>query len=324
MTKKQVPLIADLGTSKKIAIREAYGEALVQLGRVNPDVVVLEADVGSSTRSILFGEAFPERYYNVGIAEGNMMGIAAGLAVCEKIPFVNTFAVFATLRAGDPLRNLIALSELNVKIAAAYGGLSDSYDGATHQSVEDIAIARSIPNLTVIVPTDAIETKKAVWAAAAHPGPVLLRLSRAPVPILFDEETPFTIGKGTLLRMGTDVTLIACGHMVHKALTAASILHGRNISARVLGMPTIKPLDTELIMEAAEETGKVVTIEEHTIHGGLGSAVAEFLVQKHPTPMLLIGIEDRFGESGDYEQLLASHGLDSKSIANRVEQFLGE
>ena len=322
MIRKQVPLVANLETSKRIAIRDAYGEALVDVGRVNPDVVVLEADVGSSTKSILFGEAYPERYYNVGIAEGNMMGIAAGLAACGKTPFVNTFAVFATLRAADPLRNLIALSGLNVKIAAAYGGLSDSYDGATHQSVEDIAIARSIPNLTVIVPTDATETKEAVRAAAAHAGPVLLRLSRAPVPVLFDEESSFTIGKGNLLRMGTDVTLIACGYMVHKALGAASILAQQNISARVLAMPTIKPLDTDLILEAAQETGRIVTIEEHSIHGGLGSAVAEFLVQKRPTPMVLIGIEDRFGESGEYEALLAKYGLDSNSIATRVKQFI--
>jgi transketolase len=319
---RSIPTIARLETAEKKAIRDAYGEALVELGAENKDIVVLETDVGSSTRSILFGKAYPEKYFNVGIAEGNMMAIAAGLASCGKIPFVNTFAVFATLRAGDPLRNLVCLANLNVKVAAAYGGLSDSYDGATHQSVEDIAIARALPNVTVVVPTDAVETKAAVQAVARHKGPVFLRLGRAPVPILFAETPEFKIGEGVVLRPGRDFTLVACGYMVHKALEATEILVNDGFDPRVIAMPTIKPLDTELLLEAAIETGRIVTIEEHNIYGGLGSAVAEYLVQTRPVPMNIIGIPDRYGESGDYEELLRKMGLDGRSIAKQIYRFL--
>ena len=319
---RSIPTITRLETAEKKAIRDAYGEALVELGAENEDIVVLETDVGSSTRSMLFGKAYPEKYFNVGIAEGNMMAIAAGLASCGKIPFVNTFAVFATLRAGDPLRNLVSLANLNVKVAAAYGGLSDSYDGATHQSVEDIAIARALPNVTVVVPTDAVETKAAVQAAAQHKGPVFLRLGRAPVPILFAGTPEFKIGEGVVLRPGKDVTLVACGYMVHKALEATEILINEGFDPRVIAMPTIKPLDTELLLDAAIETGRIVTIEEHNIYGGLGSAVAEYLVQTCPVPMKIIGIPDRYGESGDYEELLRKMGLDGRSIAKQINRFL--
>lgn len=319
---RPIPVLNDLATSERKAIRDAYGEVLVQLGAENDDIVVLEADVGSSTKSILFGRAYPDRYFNVGIAEGNMMAMAAGFASCGKIPFVNTFAVFATLRASDPLRSLVSLPRLNVKVAAAYGGLSDSYDGATHQSVEDIAIARALPNMSIIVPTDAVETVQALKAAAAYDGPVLLRLSRAPLPVLFGEHPGFEIGKGVLLRSGKDVTLVSCGYMVHKALEAAESLVGEGIDCRVIAMPTIKPLDTEVVLQAAEETQGIVTIEEHNVHGGLGSAIAEYLVQTHPVPMLLIGIPDRYGESGEYEALLRRVGLDSPSITGRIREFV--
>lgn len=304
-----------------IAIRDAYGEALAELGEQRKDVVVLEADVGSSSKSIIFGRRHPERYFNVGIAEGNMMAMAAGFASCGKIPFVNTFAVFATLRAGDPLRTLVAYTGLNVKIAATYAGLSDSYDGATHQSVEDMAIVRAIPNISIVVPTDAVETKKAVAVVADYPGPVYFRLSRAAIPVLFSADHPFHIGKGNLLKEGTDIAIIACGYMVHKALEAAEILKNEDISARVIEMHTIKPLDESLVLDAAKETGRIVTIEEHSVYGGLGSAVAELLAQKYPTPMQIIGIPDRFGESGDYEELLAKCGLDTASLVSRVRDF---
>jgi transketolase len=304
------------------AIRDAYGETLVDLGEKMDNLVVLEADVGSSTKSALFGKAYPERYFNVGIAEGNMAAMAAGFAACGKIPFINTFAVFAMLRAADPLRTLIAYTGLNVKIAGAYGGLSDSYDGATHQAVEDIAIARAIPNITVVVPTDAVETEQAVWAVARHNGPVYLRLSRAVVPTISDATDQFAVGKARRLRKGSDVSLIACGYMVHKALEAAGLLQSAGIDAGVIAMPTIKPLDQDAVLEAARTTGAIATIEEHTIHGGLGSAVAELLSQSLPVPMEIIGIPDRFGESGEYEGILAACGLDADSIAARVKRLV--
>jgi len=302
--------------------REAYGAALRRLGEINDQVVVLEADVGNSTKSVLFSEAFPDRYFNVGIAENNMLGVAAGLAACGKIPFANTFAVFATMRAGDPLRSLIAYTGLNVKVAASYAGLSDSYDGATHQSVEDLAIARALPNLTVLVPADAHQTVQAVMAAAAYRGPVFIRLSRAVLPVIYKEEAGFPIGRGRVLRRGADVTLIACGYMVYKALQAAEMLAADySIKAGVIDMSTIKPLDTALLREAAEETGRIVTIEEHSIHGGLGSAVAEYLIQHHPVPMRLLGLPDVFGESGDYEALLTHFRLDAPGITKAVADF---
>lgn len=305
-----------------VAIRDAYGQALAELGEERHDIVVLEADVGGSTKSILFGEKYPERYFNVGIAEGNMMAMAAGFASCGKIPFVNTFAVFATLRAGDPMRTLAAYTGMNVKIAGTYAGFSDSYDGATHQSVEDMAIVRAIPNMSIVVPTDGMEAKQAVAAVADYPGPVYLRLSRAAVPVLFNSDHPFEIGKGNTLTEGNDVAIIACGYMVHKALETAEILKADGIGVRVIEMHTIKPLDESLVLEAARDTGKIVTIEEHSVYGGLGSAVAELLAQQKPTPMQIIGIPDRFGESGDYAELLAQYGLDTASLVSRVRRFV--
>ncbi|KYZ75998.1 transketolase [Anaerosporomusa subterranea] len=304
------------------AMREAYGEALVELGRSNPDVVVLDADVASSTRSILFKNAFPERFFNIGIAEGNMVGIAAGLAATGKIAFVNTFALFFALRAADPIRSLVAYNQLNVKIAGAYGGFSDSYDGASHQSVEDVSIMRSIPNLTVVVPSDEHSTRKATLAAAALKGPVYLRLSRAEVPPVHSPGMNFEIGKGIVVRTGKDVTIVANGYMVTKALEAATLLAETGIEAEVIDMHTVKPLDEQLLLASASKTGAVVTVEENTIYGGLGSAVAEVLAKTSPVPLEIVGIKDVFGESGSYEGILSKHGLDKDAVAEAVQKVL--
>ena len=297
------------------AMREAYGEALVELGKMNPDLVVLDADVASSSRSILFKQAFPERFFNVGIAEGNMVGIAAGLAASGKIPFVNTFAFLLALRAADPVRSLAAYNRLNVKLAGAYGGFSDSYDGASHQAVEDVAVMRSLPNMTVIVVADEHQARQAVFAAAKLQGPVYLRLSRAEVPPVYAADSSYQIGKGNLLREGRDVTLVANGYMVTKALEAADLLAAEGISAEVIDMHTVKPLDEDLILKSGRKTGALVTVEEHSIYGGLGSAVAEVLAGAAPLPLEIVGIRDVFGESGAYEAILSKHGLDKIAVA---------
>lgn len=297
------------------AMRDAYGEALVELGKVNADVIVLDADVASSSKTVLFKNAYPDRFFNIGIAEGNMVGIAAGLAAAGKTPFVNTFALFLTLRAGDPVRSLVAYNKLNVKLAGTYGGFSDSYDGASHQSVEDVAVMRSIPNLTVIVPCDEFQTKAAVFAAAAHEGPVYLRLSRAEVPPVYDANYKFVVGKGTCLKEGSDVTIIANGYMVTKALEAADVLAAEGVKAEIIDMATVKPIDAGLILKSARKTGAVVTVEEHSIYGGLGSAVAEVLAGELPLPVEIVGIRDVFGESGAYEPILSKHGLDKAGVA---------
>lgn len=304
------------------AMRDAYGEALVELGKANGDVIVLDADVASSSKTILFKNAYPDRFFNIGIAEGNMVGIAAGLAAAGKIPFVNTFALFLTLRAGDPVRSLVAYNKLSVKLAGTYGGFSDSYDGASHQSVEDVAIMRAIPNLTVIVPCDEFQTKAAVFAAAAHEGPVYLRLSRAEVPPVYDANIKFAIGKGTCLREGTDVTIVANGYMVTKALEAAEALAQEGIKAEVIDMPTVKPVDAALILQSARKTGAVVTVEEHSIFGGLGSAVAEVLAGELPLPLEIVGIRDVFGESGAYEAILSKHGIDKAGVTAAAKKAI--
>ena len=304
------------------AMREAYGEALVELGKSNADVVVLDADVSSSSRSVLFKNVYPDRFVNVGIAEGNMVAMAAGLAASGKIPFVNTFALFFAVRAADPIRSLIAYNGLNVKIAGAYGGFSDSYDGASHQAIEDVSIMRSIPNLTVVVPADEHAARKATQAAADYKGAVYLRLSRAEVPEVYAPDSPFEIGKANIVKPGKDVTLIANGYMVRKAVDAAALLAEEGIDAEVIDMHTVKPLDEEAIIKSATKTGAVVTVEENNIYGGLGSAVAEVLSQKLPTPLEIVGVADRFGESGDYEALLTKHGLDKTAIDNAARKVL--
>lgn len=308
--------------SKKIAIRDAFGEALVELGEKNEKVVVLDADVSHSTQTIKFGERFPDRFFNVGVAEANMMNIAAGLATCGFIPFVSTFSFLACLRAGEQIRTSIAYPELNVKIAAGYAGLSDSYDGTTHQSVCDIAIARSIPNLTVIVVADAQETKIAVLAIAQYQGPVFFRLSRAEVPVIFDKDHQFEIGKANILREGSDVTLIATGVMVVRVLEAADKLKNEGVSAGIVEIHTIKPLDERIVLQAAEKTKAIVTAEEHSILGGLGSAVAELLVKHYPVPLEMVGILDVFAESGGYEELLDKYGMGVTDIVKAAKAVL--
>ncbi|HHW67949.1 MAG: transketolase [Defluviitaleaceae bacterium] len=301
-----------------IAIRDAYGEALLNLGKKNDKVVVLEADVGASTKSILFGKEFPERYFNVGISEFNMVAMSAGFATQDLIPFVNTFAVFMTTRGSDPIQSLIAYDKLNVKIAGNYAGLSDSYDGASHQAITDIAVVRSMPNMTVVSVSDAVETAKAVEAIAEYDGPVYLRLSRAPAPVIFDENYDFRIGKGVELKTGKDVAIIATGTILHNALKAADLLKEEGIEATVINIHTIKPIDEELIIDAAKRTGAVLTVEEHSIHGGLGSAVAEVLSKACPTPIEFVGAT-KFAESGDYNELLEKYGYGPKSIAEKAK-----
>ncbi|MDF2533616.1 MAG: transketolase, partial [Clostridia bacterium] len=290
------------------AIRDAFGEALQKLGEVNENVVVLDADVASSSKSILFGKAFPDRFFNVGISEANMAGMSAGMSLKGKIPFINTFAAFMILRAGDPIRSLIAYQKLNVKICGTYAGLSDSYDGASHHAIADIAFMRAIPNMTVISVSDAVETELATKAAAEFNGPIYLRLSRAAVPTIYDENYKFEIGRGVQLTEGKDVTIIATGYMVHKALEAAESLKSKGIQARVVNIHTIKPIDSELLIQCAKETGAIVTVEEHNVYGGLGSAVAEVLSGNYPVPIETVGVQDTFTESGDYEQLLEKYG----------------
>jgi len=305
----------------KIAIRDAYGAALEKLGYVNGRVVALEADLGSSTKSIVFGKSFPERYFNVGIAELNMVSMAAGMAASGLIPFVNTFASFMTTRGGDPINSLIGYDSLNVKIASTYCGMSDSYDGASHHANTDMAYVRAIPGMTILSVCDAVETEKAVFAAAEIDGPVYLRLSRAPAPVIFDESYDFQVGKGVILRDGGDVTIAATGYMVHKALEAAEKLAAQGVSARVADIHTVKPIDREMLLRCAAETGAVVTAEEHSIYGGLGSAVAEVLSEERPTPMGFVGARV-YAESGDYEALLTKYGQDADAIAVKVLETL--
>ena len=307
-----------------IATRDAYGEALAELGAVNENIVVLEADLSKSTKTCDFKKVYPERFINVGIAEQNMLGIAAGLAAAGKVPFASTFAVFATGRAYDQIRNSIAYPNLNVKIAATHAGLTVGEDGGSHQMLEDIALMRALPNMTVIVPADGIETKQAVQAAAAYEGPVYIRMGRPKVPVLFGDDYKFEIGKGVVLKEGTDVTLIGTGIMVSKAMEAAELLAAEGISAAVVNISTIKPLDVELIIAQAQKTGAVVTCEEHNIIGGLGSAVAEVLVENYPVPMARVGAEDKFGESGLPDELLEKYGLTATNIVAKAKAVIAK
>lgn len=304
--------------AKKIAIRDAFGNALEKLGAQNDKVVALDADVGSSSKSIVFGKRFPDRYFNVGISELDMVAMSAGFASSGYVPFVNTFAVFMTTRAADPVNSLIAYDSLNVKLCGTYCGLSDSYDGASHHALSDLAFVRSLPNMTVISVCDAVETEKAVFAAARMDGPVYLRLSRAEAPVIFDDSYVFEPGKGVILRDGADVTIIATGYSVHKSLEAAELLEREGIRARVVNLHTIKPIDRELIVSCARETGAIVTAEEHSVYGGLGSAVAEVLASSCPAPVEFVGLTG-FTESGDYEALLQKYQLDAPAIARKAK-----
>lgn len=308
----------------KIATRDAYGQALVKLGQVNPNVVVLDADLAGSTKTIKFKQAFPERFFNVGIAEQNLIGTAAGLAASGKIAFASTFAIFATGRAFEIIRNSVAYPKLNVKIAATHAGLTVGEDGASHQALEDIAVMRAVPNMTVIVPADAVETEQAVFKAAEHQGPVYIRLGRPAVPVIYDENYRFEIGKAHLIRPGRHVGIVATGIMVSVALEAAELLAREGIEAAVLNMSTVKPLDEGAVIELAKTTGALVTAEEHTVIGGLGSAVAETVAEHYPVPVLRVGVENCFGQSGTPAELLAAYGLTKENIVKKAKEAIAK
>ena len=308
---------------KKIATRESYGNALVELGAEHEEIVVLDADLAAATKTGMFKKAYPDRFIDCGIAEGNMMGVAAGLAAAGKVPFASSFAMFAAGRAFEQVRNSIGYPHLNVKIGATHAGISVGEDGATHQCTEDIALMRSIPGMTVICPADDVEARAAVKAAYEHEGPVYMRFGRLAVPVINDRpDYKFELGKGVVLREGKDVTIIATGLCVAASLEAADLLAAEGISAKVINIHTIKPLDEELVAAAAKETGKVVTVEEHSVIGGLGSAVCDALCAKAPTPVLKIGINDVFGESGPALELLKKYGLDGEGIFRKVRDFV--
>ncbi len=304
------------------ATRDAYGDALKELGAVNNDIVVLDADLSKSTKTCVFAKAFPDRFFNCGIAEQNLIGTAAGLAAAGKTPFASTFAMFAAGRAFEQVRNSVCYPKLNVKIAATHAGLTVGEDGASHQAIEDISVMRTLPNMTVIVPADAAETKAAVEFAASYKGPVYIRLGRMAVPELFGADYKFEVGKAVQLRDGADVTLIACGIMTSAAVEAADLLKAAGVNARVLNMPTIKPIDAQAIIQAASDTGAIVTCEEHSVIGGLGSAVAEVLMENSPVPAERVGVLDSFGESGTPAALLKKYKLTAADIAAAAQRVI--
>ncbi|WP_297520200.1 transketolase family protein [uncultured Clostridium sp.] len=307
----------------KIATREAYGKALVELGSVNDKVVVLDADLSKSTKTADFSKQFPERFINMGIAEANMMCVAAGMSTCGKIPFVSTFAMFAAGRAFEQVRNSICYPNLNVKICATHAGLTVGEDGASHQAIEDLALMRAIPNMTVISPSDSIETEAVIKAIAEYNGPCYVRLGRVGVNVINDNaDYKFEIGKGIELRKGTDVTIVATGIMVDEALAAEAILKEEGISANVINIHTLKPLDTDLLVKAAKTTKTIVTVEEHNIIGGLGSAVSEAICEVFPVPVIKVGVQDTFGESGQPAELLKAYGLTPEKIVEAVKKAI--
>ena len=308
---------------KKIATRESYGNALVEMGAIYDNLVVLDADLAAATKTGIFKKAYPERHIDCGIAECNMVGVAAGLAATGKIPFVSSFAMFAAGRAFEQVRNSVGYPKLNVKIGATHAGISVGEDGATHQCNEDIALMRTIPGMVVINPSDDVEARAAVKAAIEHQGPVYLRFGRLATPVINDRsDYKFELGKGVVLREGKDVTIIATGLCVAESLVAADMLEKDGISAKVINIHTIKPLDEELVIAAAKETGKVVTVEEHSVIGGLGSAVCDCLSEKCPTKVLKVGVNDTFGESGPAVQLIHKYGLDAEGIYTKVKAFV--
>lgn len=300
--------------------RDAYGDALLNLGD-NTSVVVVDADLSTSTQTNRFAKKYPERFFNVGCAEQNLIGVAAGLSIAGKTSFASTYAIFSA-RAWEQIRNTVAHDNLNVKIAVSHAGLTNASDGASHQSLEDIALMRVVPNMTVIVPSDAVEAEKAVISEAYREGPGYIRLNRAKTPMIFDENYEFTTGKAVELTDGNDIVIIANGTMLHEALEASKMLKKENIDASVINMHTVKPLDKSTIIKSAKETGAVITVEEHSIYGGLGGAVAEVLGEKYPVPMKIIGVKDMFGESGEYEELLKKHGLTAMNIVKSANELL--
>ena len=307
----------------KIATRESYGNTLKELGAEYPNLVVLDADLAGATKTATFGKAYPERFFDCGIAEGNMIGVAAGLATMGFIPFASSFAMFATGRAYEQIRNSVGYPKLNVKIAASHAGITVGEDGASHQCNEDIALMRTIPGMVVLNPSDDVEAKAAVRAAIEHKGPVYIRLGRSAVPVINDRlDYKFELGKGILLKEGTDVTIVATGVVVDSAIKAAKMLEEDGISAEVINIHTIKPLDKELIAKSAKKTGKVVTVEEHSVIGGLGSAVTEALAECCPTVVKRLGMQDVYGESGPAAELLAKYKLDGKGVYEDIKAFL--
>lgn len=304
------------------ATREAYGEALVDIGGENNNVVALDADLSESTKTNVFAKAYPERFFDVGCAEQNLIGVASGLAISGKIPFASTYAIFASCRAYEQIRNTVAYDNLNVKIVVSHAGLTNAADGGSHQSIEDIAIMRVLPNMTLIVPADAIEAYKAVEQAAQREGPFYIRLNRVKTPVLFDDSHDFSIGKGVSVRDGDDVSIIATGTMVAESLEAAELLAGKGVEAEVINIHTIKPIDTEMILKSARRTGCVVTVEEHSTIGGLGGAVAEILAENEPVLMRRVGVQDKFGESGSYKELLEKFGCTAAHISKTALEVL--
>lgn len=308
---------------KKIATRDSYGNALAELGKEHENLVVLDADLAAATKTGVFKKAYPERFIDCGIAEANMTGVAAGLSTCGKVPFISSFAMFVAGRAFEQVRNSIGYPHLNVKIGAAHAGITVGEDGATHQCNEDIALMRTIPGMVIINPADDVEARAAVKAAYEYEGPVYLRFGRLALPIIHNESSyKFEIGKGEILRDGKDVTIVATGAMVSNSLEAAEKLAADGIEAKVINIHTIKPLDEELVVAAAKETGKVVTVEEHSVIGGLGSAVCDTLAQKAPTQVMKIGMNDTFGESGPAVELLKKYKLDAESIYEKIKNFV--
>jgi transketolase len=304
------------------ATRQAYGEVLVELGRERPEIVVLDADLSASTKTNMFAKEFPDRFFNMGVAEQDMIGTAAGLALTGKIPFASTFAVFATGRAWDQIRQTVCYSHTNVKIVASHGGITVGPDGASHQALEDIALMRALPNMTVIVPADAIETKAVIRTIVDHKGPVYVRLGRAKVPTVMPDDYKFSIGRAFVFHMGSDVNIIATGIMVEIAKRAIEILSADGLDVGLINMSTIKPLDEEVLLTAARSAKAIVTAEEHSVIGGLGSAVCEFLSERHPVPIRRMGIQDSFGCSGPAEELLRFHGLTVESMVETVKGMI--
>lgn len=304
------------------ATREAYGNALIELIEKNKNVVVLDADLAHATKTLKFSQECPERFFNMGIAEADMIGTAAGLATCGKIPFASTFAVFATGRAFDQIRNSVCYPNLNVKIVGSHAGITVGPDGGSHESIEDITIMRSLPNMSIIVPSDDVEARAAVLAAAEIKGPIYLRMARVASPTYHSQDYVFEFGKGELVKDGKDITIIATGIMVPRALEAAKVLTEEGIEARVVNIHTIKPLDEDIITECAEKTGRIITVEEATVYGGLGSAVCEVLSNKCPVPVKRIGVQDKFGKSGNPDKLLEEYGLTAEQIIKTAREML--
>lgn len=309
-------------TAPAVAMRDAFGQALVELAPRIPEMVVLDADVASSTRTAAFGKAWPDRFFNVGVAEANMIDMAAGFAACGLRPVASTFALFLTLRGGDQVRNIVAYNNLPVVLAGNYAGLSDSYDGASHQAILDIAVMRAMPNMAVVVPADGVELRQALEAALRRDGPTYLRLCRNPTPVLFENAPPFALGKARKLRDGADITIAVCGVPTFMAIEAADRLAADGIAVDLLEVATVKPIDAQALAASAAKTGRVLAVEEHTVEGGFGGAVAEVLAARAPARMDFIGVEDRFAESGDYVPLMEKYGISAAHIERRARAII--